>query len=170
MVKGKRKKAKLSASSELTPLSWFFAILAFLAETMIATQSVWPFTFALSQAPEQVAGSSRAGQRAAVAEDRDDLVEVLDLQPVVERVTEAMRPMEKRERAEHEQVDARQAVRGEGMERFVAGGRQPTQREGQAEQEKLDRNQKRGDDTACAEQSPQERLNRFLRQDRKSVV
>ena len=50
--------------------------------------------------PQQHGGHNRADNGAAVAEDGNHLVQVLDLQAVIERVPEAMRPVKERQRAQ----------------------------------------------------------------------
>src|SRR5712691_4379285 len=59
-------------------------------------------TLHLGKVPQQVAGDYGSGYRAAIAENRDHFVQMFDLEAVVERVAEPVRPVEQRQRAEHE--------------------------------------------------------------------
>src|SRR5712692_104072 len=58
--------------------------------------------FSLVQPQQQIHCHRRADEGAAIAENRDHFVQMLDLQAVVERVAEPVRPVEQRQRAEHE--------------------------------------------------------------------
>src|SRR6266849_2102748 len=58
--------------------------------------------FSLVQPQQQIPCHRRADEGGAIAENRDHFVQMLDLQAVVERVAEPVRPVEQRQRAEHE--------------------------------------------------------------------
>src|SRR5262252_5251393 len=82
---------------------------------------------------------------------------MLELQPIVERVPEAMGPVEERQGNEHKQIESYDEVRKEPVEILVAGGLEPSQGKGEASQKEVDGEEKRGDRPAGAEQEPQER-------------
>src|SRR6476469_9771677 len=66
--------------------------------------------FILWNLPQQVRGRYRSDHRGTVAQERNHLVQVLDLQAVVERVPELMRPVEQRQHAQPEQREAREGI------------------------------------------------------------
>src|SRR5712692_9923104 len=55
----------------------------------------------LGKVPQQVASDYGSGHRSSIAENRYHFVQMFDLEAVVERVAEPVRPVEKRQRAEH---------------------------------------------------------------------
>ena len=82
---------------------------------------------------------------------------MLQLQPIVERVPEAMRPVEEWQGDEDEEVEPCQRMRQEAVKDLVARCLEPPQRKGQARQEEMDREEQRGDCPPRTEQEPQER-------------
>src|SRR5215471_11403155 len=82
---------------------------------------------------------------------------MLELQPIVERVPEAMGPMEERQGNEHKKIESYHGVRKETVEILVARGLEPSQGKREASQKEVDGEEKRGDCPAGAEQEPQER-------------
>src|SRR5215475_11438493 len=79
---------------------------------------------------------------------------MLELQPIVERVPEAMGPMEERQGNEHKKIEPYYRVRKETVEMLVVGGLEPSQGKGEASQKEVDGEEKRGDRPAGAEQDP----------------
>jgi hypothetical protein len=108
--------------------------------------------------PQQIACDESAQNRAAVAADGDDLVEMLDLQAVVKGVTNAMCGMEERERAEDEKVETHERKREEVGGICVLGSFRPAEGSGNSQDEEVDGDQEGSDDTAGAEEEPQERF------------
>src|SRR5215831_15460409 len=82
---------------------------------------------------------------------------MLELQPIVERVPEAMGPMEERQGNEHKKIESYHGLRKETVEMLVVGGLEPSQGKGEASQKEVDGEEKRGARPAGAEQEPQER-------------
>ena len=64
--------------------------------------------------PQRVGGQGRSHEGRAVAQDGDERGQVLQLQAIVERVAEAMGPVEERQGDEDEEVEPRQRVRQRG--------------------------------------------------------
>jgi hypothetical protein len=58
----------------------------------------------LRDAPQKISCHSGSYDCSAVAENVDQLVEMLDLQTVVKGKPEPVRPVEQRKRTEHEQI------------------------------------------------------------------
>jgi hypothetical protein len=108
--------------------------------------------------PQQVASDDRAQNRAAVAADGDDFVEVLDLQTVVKRVTNAVGGMEERERAENEEIETHDWKRKESGGACVVRSFCPAEGSGDSQDEEVDGDEEGGNDTAGAEEKPQERF------------
>ena len=108
--------------------------------------------------PQKIAGDDGAQNCAAVTAGGDDFVEMFDLQAVVEGVTNAMSGMEERERAENEQVEPHEGERKKGRGGGVLGGFGEAEGAGDSEDEEVDGDEEGGDDTAGAEEEPQERL------------
>jgi hypothetical protein len=112
----------------------------------------------LNEIPQQVAGDQSAQNRAAVTADGYDFVEVLDLQAVVKGVANAMRGVEERDGAEHEEIEADERKRQECGGAGVIGGLGPSEGCGNSQDEEVDGDEECRDDTAGAEEEPQERL------------
>ena len=70
----------------------------------------------------QIRRHDGADDRAAVTEQVDHLVQVLDLQPVVQRVAEAVGPVKQRQRAEDEKSEARERMADDSDEMCVSSG------------------------------------------------
>src|SRR5262249_25024444 len=111
----------------------------------------------LPEVPEQVGGHRRAQEGGAITQEGDELRQVLEQQPVVERVPEAMGPVEEGQGDEDEEVKSCDRVRREAVEDLEAGCLEPSQGKGQASQKEMHRKEERGDRPPGAEQEPQER-------------
>src|SRR5712692_8849228 len=85
-----------------------------------------------------------------------------ELQAIVERVAEAMGPVEERERDENEKIEPRHRVLYEGAKELVAGRFEPPERKREPIQEEMDRKQESGDGPSRAEQEPQKRRDRSM--------
>src|SRR6266536_1153549 len=120
-----------------------------------------PFPHSLRDVPQQGRRHGRSQEGGAIAQDGDELGQVLELQPIVERVPEAMGPVKERQGDEDEEVEPYHRVRHEAVEDLVAGRLEPTQGKGEAGQEEMDRKEERGDRPPGAEQEPQERRDPF---------
>src|SRR6516162_4556650 len=83
---------------------------------------------------------------------------MFDAKAVVQSEAKAMRPMEQRQTAKHKQVNPNQRHPHERHQVLVRGRLYPSQRNGQAEEEQLHGNQQRGNNSAGAEEYPEERL------------
>src|SRR5947209_10646673 len=112
----------------------------------------------LRNPPQQVAGHGRSQQGTTVAAKVDDLVQMLDLQAVVERVTKPVRPVKQGQRTKQEQVDSHNRMRKKRHGALVPRCFQPAERKRQPPEEQMHRDQKRRQNTARAEQRPEERL------------
>jgi hypothetical protein len=66
--------------------------------------------------------------------------------------------VEERKRAENEEVEPHEGKRKKGRGAGVLGGFGEAEGGGDSEDEEVNGDQKSGDDTACAEEEPQERL------------
>jgi hypothetical protein len=108
--------------------------------------------------PQKIAGDDGAQNRAAVTAGGDDFVEMFDLQAVVKGVANAMGGVEERKRAENEEVEPHEGKRKKGRGGGVLGGFGEAEGGGDSEDEEVNGDQKSGDDTAGAEEEPQERL------------
>src|SRR5882757_9577828 len=108
--------------------------------------------------PQQVAGNQSTQNRAAVAADGDDFVEMLDLQAVVEGVANAMGGVEERNGAENEEIETDDGKRQEGLRTCVFCSFRQTEGRGDILNEEVHGDEEGGDDTAGAEEEPQERF------------
>jgi len=117
-----------------------------------AFRSLWP--------PKQICCRHRSHDRAAVAERVDQLVQVLYLQTVVQRVLEPVRPVEERQHADAEQDESRQGVQHDRVQVRITGRRKPPERKRQAEQEHQRRHQHGRRHPSGAEEQPEQRLDR----------
>ena len=61
-----------------------------------------------SNPQHQIRAQHRAQQRAAIAKNKDHFIQMLYLQPVVQRKPKTVRPVKQRQRAQHKQIDPRQ--------------------------------------------------------------
>ena len=75
----------------------------------------------LGDVPQQVGRGRRSQKGGAIAQDGDELGQMLQLQAIVERVPEAMGPMKEGQGDENEQVEAGHRMRQEAVEELVAG-------------------------------------------------
>jgi hypothetical protein len=110
------------------------------------------------ETPEEIARDERAQNRAAVAANGDDFVEMLDLQSIVKRVANAMGGVEERNGAEHEKVKTHEGMGQDVGGSRVLGGLRPLERSCDAQDKEMDGNKESGDDTAGAEEDPQQRF------------
>src|SRR5438093_13356503 len=94
----------------------------------------------------------RSQEGSAIAQDGDEHGQMLQLQPIVERVPKAMGPMEERQGDENEEVQSCQRMRQQAMEELVGGGLEPSQGKGQGRQKEMDGEEERGHRSARAEQ------------------
>src|SRR3989442_1888466 len=99
----------------------------------------------------------RSQEGSAIAQDRDEPGQMLQLQPIVERVPKAMGPMEEGQGDEDEEVEAYQRMRDEPLQELVAACLEPSQGKGQTGQKEMDGEEECGDRPPGAEQQPQER-------------
>src|SRR5262249_14097660 len=117
----------------------------------------------LAEPPEQDGRDDRADDGGAVAEENHELLQVLELQPIVERVAKTVGGVREAERAEEEEQNPHERIADDGNEVGVVGRRQPAQRIREAEEKEEDRHEKRGEHAARAEHDPQEGLDRSSR-------
>src|SRR5207247_2119855 len=99
----------------------------------------------------------RSQEGSAIAQDRDEPGQMLQLQPIVERVPKAMGPMEEGQGDEDEEVESYQRMRDEPLEELVAGCLEPSQGKGQTGQKEMDGEEECGNRPLGGEQQPQER-------------
>src|SRR5258705_4934089 len=85
---------------------------------------------------------------------------MLDLQAVVKRVANAVRGVEERNGAENEEIETHDGKRQEGLRTCVLCSFRQTEGSGDILNEKVHGDEEGGDDTAGAEEEPQERLDR----------
>ena len=116
----------------------------------------------LNKIPQQITGDESADNRAAVTRDGDDFVEVFDLQAVVEGVANSVGGVEERDGAENEKVDAHDGKGEEGGGAGVFSGGCPAEGSGNSQDEEVDGDEEGGDDTAGAEEEPEERFDAKL--------
>src|SRR5262249_19865422 len=109
----------------------------------------------LPHGPHDVGGERAPQERRAVAENRDERGQVLELEPVVERVAEAMGPVEEGQRHEREEVEARDGVREQMTGGLIARSGEPTEGEGERRQQDVDREEQGRDRPPRAEDEPE---------------
>jgi len=110
------------------------------------------------ETPEEIAGDYSADDGAAVAAGGDDFVEVFDLEAVVKGVANAVGGVEERDGAENEEVEPHERKRKEGGDAGEFCGFGPAERSGDPQNKKVDGDKKSGNDTAGAEEDPEERF------------
>src|SRR5512135_116540 len=96
-----------------------------------------------SEGGEGPGSEGRPREGGPVAEDGDEPGEVLQLQAVVERVAEAVSPVEERERDEGEEVEAGEGMPDEGAQRLVAGRPEPAGGKREPREEEVHRQEER---------------------------
>ena len=106
--------------------------------------------------PQQVCRRDSTYHCPTVAQHVDELVQVLDLKPIVQGEPKTVSPVEQGKKAKHEQIHPHERWPNQGQQRFVAGRIQPSQGEGQGEQKQVDRHQHRRHGAAGTEEEPQE--------------
>src|SRR5207245_10862264 len=99
----------------------------------------------------------RSQEGSAIAQDRDEPGQMLQLQPIVERVPKAIGPMEEWQGDETKEVQSCQRMRQQAMKELVGGGLEPSQGKGQARQKEMAGEEERGQRSARAEQAPRAR-------------
>src|SRR5436190_22309067 len=99
---------------------------------------------ALPDGPQDVRGHDGPREGRPIAEDDDDGGQVLDLEAIVERVAEAMGPVEEGQGDEDEEVEPRQGVEDQAVEGLVARAAEPPEREDDPDQQQVDREEERG--------------------------
>jgi hypothetical protein len=87
--------------------------------------------------PQQITRSYRSQNRNPVAPRENNLVQMLDLQAVVERVSKAMSEMKQRQRAHHEQIEPCDRRMDQLMHGQIAGSMKPPERRCQTKKEQL---------------------------------
>jgi hypothetical protein len=112
----------------------------------------------LNEIPQQITRDKSADDGAAVARDGDDFVEMLDLKAIVKGVANAMRGVEERDGAENEKVESHDWKCKESGDAGVLGGFGPAEGSGDSQDEEVDGDEEGGDDTAGAEEEPEERF------------
>ena len=113
--------------------------------------------------PQKEACDQRSHNCRAVAAEGDDFVQMLDLQAVVEGVANAVREVEKRNATQNEEIKANKRMSNKGGGGRVVWSLCPTKWKRKSLQKQMDRDKERGDNTAGAEEDPQERLKAKLR-------
>jgi hypothetical protein len=108
--------------------------------------------------PQQITRDESPDDGAAVAAGGDDFVQVLDLETVVKGVANAMGGVEEGDGAENEEVEPHDWKCKERGDAGVLGGLGPTERSGDTQNEEVDGDEKCGNDTAGAEEDPEERF------------
>ena len=93
----------------------------------------------LRECPQRVRRRERAGEGGPVADPGDELRTLLQLEQVVDRVPETMRPVEERKGDEDEQIQTREGMGDERMQRLVIRTLHPAQGKRQPEQEDMNR-------------------------------
>src|SRR5438552_19150804 len=86
----------------------------------------------LRDVPQQIRRHGRSQEGGAIAQDGDQLGQMLQLQPIVERVPEAVGPMEEGQGDEDEEVEAGHRMHQETVEGLVTRWLEPPKAEGQA--------------------------------------
>src|SRR5438128_4884601 len=112
--------------------------------------------------PQQIARQSSSENCSAVATNENQFIQVLDLQPIVQRVAKAMRPVKQRQETQCKQINPGERQRDQRMQILVTRSGNPSQGKRKPEEEKVHRYDESGKDTARAEQRPQNRLIRVL--------
>src|SRR2546430_11768679 len=108
--------------------------------------------------PQQVTCQCSSENCSAVATNENQFIQVLDLQPIVQRVAKAMRPVKQRQETQCKQINSGERRRDQRVQILVARSANPSQGKRKPEEEKVHRYDEGGKDTARAEQRPQNRL------------
>src|SRR6516162_6869270 len=116
--------------------------------------------------PQQICGNDRSHHGSAITKSKDDFIQVLDSEAVVQSETEAMRPMKQRQTAKNEQINSHQRHSYERHQMLIGRWLHPSQRDSQAEQEQLHGNEQCGNHSAGSEKHPEEGLVGLLRHSR----
>src|SRR5215467_13303802 len=87
---------------------------------------------------------------------------MLHLKTVIQGVTETVRPMKKRQRAQHKKVQSHQGKLGQREQVSVTGCLYPTQRKCQSKEQQVHGDQDRSDHPSGAEECPEESFVRLL--------
>src|SRR5438445_11210551 len=113
--------------------------------------------------PQQVTCQCSSENCSAVATNENQFIQVLDLQPIVQRVAKAMRPVKQRQETQCKQINSGERQRDQRMQILVTRSGNPSQGKRKPEEEKVHRYDESRKDTARAEQRPQNRFIRLLR-------
>ncbi len=104
--------------------------------------------------------AARADESRAITGNGDLVIDPAELESLVQRVPEPVRPMHQPQNTQAEQDDPGERVTEYGVEVGVVGRLDPAERKCQPEQEEQDGKEQRRGHTATAEQQPDQRLHR----------
>src|SRR5439155_21551185 len=79
------------------------------------------------KSPQQVTCQCSSENCSAVATNENQFIQVLDLQPIVQRVAKAMRPVKQRQETQCKQINSGERRRDQRMQILVAGSGNPSQ-------------------------------------------
>src|SRR5207244_7685361 len=77
--------------------------------------------------PQQVTCQCSSENRSAVATNENQFIQVLDLQPIVQRVAKAMRPVKQRQETQCKQINSGERQRDQRMQILVTRSGNPSQ-------------------------------------------
>src|SRR6266567_3922799 len=86
--------------------------------------------------PQQVTCQCSSENCSAVATNENQFIQVLDLQPIVQRVAKAMRPVKQRQETQCKQINSGERRRDQRMQILVAGSGNPSQGKRKPEEER----------------------------------
>src|SRR5205823_13947389 len=89
--------------------------------------------------PQQVTCQCSSENCSAVATNENQFIEVLDLQPIVQRVAKAMRPVKQRQETQGKEINSGYRQRDQRMQRLVTRRGNPSEGKRKPEEEKLQR-------------------------------
>jgi len=113
----------------------------------------------LHKIPQEITRDKSADDGATVARDGDDFVEIVDLKAIVKGGSECDGGgVEERDGAENEKVESDDRKCKESGDAGVLGGFGPAEGSGDSQDEEVDGDEEGGDDTAGAEEEPEERF------------
>src|SRR5947208_15344208 len=98
--------------------------------------------------PQQVTCQCSSENCSAVATNENQFIQVLDLQPIVQRVAKAMRPVKQRQETQCKQINSGERRRDQRVQILVAGSGNPSQAKRKPEEATVQR-----DDDGCKEQT-----------------
>src|SRR2546427_11783511 len=112
--------------------------------------------------PQQIARQSSSENCSAVATNENQFIQVLDLQPIVQRVAKAMRPVKQRQETQCKQINSGERQRDQRMQILVTRSGNPSQGKRKPEEQKGHRYDASRKDTARADPRPKNRFIRLL--------